>query len=597
MNTHTHIIRRQFLEIEAPDQESANRLQEDLLQWLATNAARQIDAFLEQMGLSDRMVQINQLNLELQVNPDETWVHELEDYLLSALKRRLTSVSSGENAAPSIGKTKIARTDKSLWESWRHFLYLGYLPWWSDTMEWSDLQRQLLQNMGNRPEKLRALKYWIASDQRTLQRLCAQFPQTFLQQLDQSLQRIAEADAAARAHALSDYLRKAGLASRMPSLYWKVRISTCLFASPDAFPLVQTELFHWLLREQNLLPRSIRWWKQAPAGTRKLVFRHVFQPFAQFLKELEPVKLELVKGARKDQWETQLMIWTQEQGAAPWRSLKSSADDNSIFHSSEMAPEKEPPKERGEQEQIQDPLDLSDEQADLPFMGDTDNGPPAEVRYAENQEVDEDTGSLSDHRAESTTPRKMLKPTADPADMISEGASEMFRKELEEGIFINNAGLILTHPFLTHFFSALELISEENFISSVHQQRAVCLCQHLVTGQETFAEYELLLPKILCGWPAEETLDSSISITPRERKESIELLLSLIEHWGVLKNTDEAGLRESFLQREGKVSRSQGGLSIKVAQETQDILLTRLPWGLNMIRLPWLPEMLGTEWV
>jgi len=73
-------------------------------------------------------------------------------------------------------------------------------------------------------------------------------------------------------------------------------------------------------------------------------------------------------------------------------------------------------------------------------------------------------------------------------------------------------------------------------------------------------------------------------------------LIAVINHWEVLKNTSADGLREAFLQRRGKLSRVDGGWLMQVEQRAIDVLLNKLPWGISIIKLPWMNEMLFVEW-
>jgi hypothetical protein len=625
MNTHPHIIRRQLLEIEVPDLELADRLQDDLVDWLNTSAGQRIDTLFEQMGMTDHFVQIDQLNLDLQVVPEENWLGELENQLINALKIHLTTTSTKKKPSLLDEKIRVEKVDQS-WKLWEHFLHLGYLPWWSDGMEWVGFQKEILQTFENQPEKLQLLKNWLASDEHTLHRLCSQFSKPFLQQLDLLLHRSADAGTEQLVLALSAFFEEIGLADRMPILFWKIRISGWLSTPLNALSAMEKEIFQLLQQERSLLTKSHQWWKVAPAGDRRLIFRHLFLPFSQFLKRGDTLKLEKQESRLKYLWEKQLMRWTKEKESIAELPVESPLEADSPFPtelaSDEKSGEVNPilpdqkipphtemnlnsdpsksesiehisyPKTRMEPE-VKEPSEEAEGRAEESYPSDETEPLPIE-RLSREERGSEDDTSFIGH-----SPWKgdaFEQPFGLPR-MFSTDMDGIFRKELAEGIYINNVGLVLAHPFLSHFFTELKLIKGDQFVSPLHQQRAVCLCQHLVTGHKEFAEFELLFPKILCGWPIEQTLDSSISVTPHEQMESNELLLSLIEHWGVLKNTDAAGLRENFLQRDGKVSRNQGRLSIQVAQETQDILLTRLPWGLNMIRLPWLSETLYTEWV
>src|SRR5258706_4778710 len=67
--------------------------------------------------------------------------------------------------------------------------------------------------------------------------------------------------------------------------------------------------------------------------------------------------------------------------------------------------------------------------------------------------------------------------------------------------FIGNAGLVILFPFLRQMFSNLDLCRNKQFRSEYSQIRAVLLSQYLIAGSAEIAEHELLLNKILCGFP------------------------------------------------------------------------------------------------
>ena len=62
----------------------------------------------------------------------------------------------------------------------------------------------------------------------------------------------------------------------------------------------------------------------------------------------------------------------------------------------------------------------------------------------------------------------------------------------------------------------------------------------------------------------------------------------MIEQWRILKKTSVDGFRESFLQREGRLSLQENGWSLKVARASYDVLLDQLPWGISVVLLPWM---------
>lgn len=166
--------------------------------------------------------------------------------------------------------------------------------------------------------------------------------------------------------------------------------------------------------------------------------------------------------------------------------------------------------------------------------------------------------------------------------------------DAREGIYIENAGLILLHPFLPRCFGALGIAAEDQLLQP---ERALCLLHFLTTGQLIAPEYELILPKILCNVPLEAPAESDVTLTAAEQEEGVAMLEAVIRHWEALRNTSPDGLRGTFLLRPGKVSlRDDGDWLLQVESNTFDILLDQLPWGISMIKLPWMDNMLWLEW-
>ncbi len=183
---------------------------------------------------------------------------------------------------------------------------------------------------------------------------------------------------------------------------------------------------------------------------------------------------------------------------------------------------------------------------------------------------------------------------------VEEPASRETREESilpdDEALYIENAGLVLTWPYLVRFFRHLGLLDSDSFRSQDCRERAVLLLEHLGTGLQEWPEQQLPLNKILCGWPLAEPVARRISISKDELKESEDLLSSIIDNWKTLKRTSVEGLRKSFLQREGRLTQQEDGWHLKVARTGFDVLLDQLPWGIGFVLLPWMGKPLFVEW-
>ncbi|HEY6977195.1 MAG TPA: contractile injection system tape measure protein [Chitinophagaceae bacterium] len=187
-------------------------------------------------------------------------------------------------------------------------------------------------------------------------------------------------------------------------------------------------------------------------------------------------------------------------------------------------------------------------------------------------------------------------PLSDESETFDKSAKkkEKQAKQKKEGIYISNAGLVIVAPFLPGFFQNIG-VALNNGLNN--KDLATAIVQWLVTGNEEYAEFELVLPKILCGMEPEDNITMIDAIPGTFKQEGVELLQSVIEHWSILKNTSIEGLRLNFLQREGKLSFIKNEWLLQVEQKAYDMLLQHLPWNISMIKLPWMPKLLKTEWV
>ena len=162
------------------------------------------------------------------------------------------------------------------------------------------------------------------------------------------------------------------------------------------------------------------------------------------------------------------------------------------------------------------------------------------------------------------------------------------------GLFINYAGLVLLHPFLPQFFRGIGIAEKEALL---YPNRALYVLHYLATGKWNAPEYDLAFMKVLCGIPVESVTDPEDGPRSEEEDETAALLYAVIRHWKALKNTSPESLRETFLKRAGKVSeQSNGEWLLQVESKGYDVLLDQLPWGISMIRLPWMQYMLHVEW-
>ena len=165
----------------------------------------------------------------------------------------------------------------------------------------------------------------------------------------------------------------------------------------------------------------------------------------------------------------------------------------------------------------------------------------------------------------------------------------------KDGILIQNAGLILLHPFLKMFFEKMDFLTEKN-IKPEKIDEAILLLHYLATGKEQPYEYELIFEKFLCNVPLHHPINRHILLT-KEQKMACEILLeAVLGHWTALKSNSTAILQNEFLQREGKLTVSAEKQQLYIQRKTQDILLDKLPWNVYLIKIPWKEKILFVDW-
>lgn len=195
----------------------------------------------------------------------------------------------------------------------------------------------------------------------------------------------------------------------------------------------------------------------------------------------------------------------------------------------------------------------------------------------------------------------LKKSTSGVIDSLSEKDSKQFEDEpffetRKNEIAIQNAGLILLHPFLKRFFEKLGILDEKGGIKKSDLQVAVQSLHYMATGTEEFFEANLVFEKFLCGVPLKMPIERDSLLTDMIKDESQLLLTEVVKHWPALKNTSPEGLRQLFIQHNGKLVQEKSNYKLIIERKAQDILLDQLNWNISIIKLPWRKELITVEW-
>lgn len=175
------------------------------------------------------------------------------------------------------------------------------------------------------------------------------------------------------------------------------------------------------------------------------------------------------------------------------------------------------------------------------------------------------------------------------------------QSDAHAGLIGYDAGLVLIWPYLTEFFKRHQLLKEDpdtaewTFNDENAQLKAHGLLTYILDAKSN--ENSWPLTNVLLGLEPETFVEDDIPLTNDECKSANDLLRAVIANWPALKDMSINNFRELFLLREGEVQQTDGGYKVSIEKKTIDILLTKLPWGLGYISLPWLgKQLIEVDW-
>ncbi|WP_341834754.1 contractile injection system tape measure protein [Chitinophaga pollutisoli] len=180
-------------------------------------------------------------------------------------------------------------------------------------------------------------------------------------------------------------------------------------------------------------------------------------------------------------------------------------------------------------------------------------------------------------------------------DRVHSGDNKQLTAE-EDGLYVESAGLVLLHPFLSELFISAGLRKNGEW-APLGQQTAVRLLGYLSDGDENLPEYRLIFQKILAGLLPEEPLEAIAPPAEELLASCNELLDAVLGHWSALKGTSRDGLREGFLQRPAMLRIADNGMQLEMEKRAQDVLIGRLPWSCSLVRMSWMEQLIAVNWI
>lgn len=172
-------------------------------------------------------------------------------------------------------------------------------------------------------------------------------------------------------------------------------------------------------------------------------------------------------------------------------------------------------------------------------------------------------------------------------------------KKLGDEIYVSNAGMPILHPYFPQLFNMAGLlnIDRKSFKDEASATKAIHMIQYLINKEIDPPEEKLVLNKLFVGMILDHPLEPLEEPLSDELIETMEgLMKAVVTRWSVMKNSHPDYIRKTFLERDGRLSKRNDKWVLKVEKKGFDILVNKIPWAINPVRLPWLEENIDVEW-
>ena len=624
MSQQRHTIKQQILDLRVGSKIKAFELQTQLSALYRSKIIPLIQAYCDQLSDPDTLLRIDTLDIDLgEINLqtlETDFVAKVKDQLSQQLAKQISPLAALPTPSPTINPdqattpTKPAKSrpptnpTESQLEIFSYFLQTGRLPWWCDTLSPSALESCCEQLLSASPASLKVLLQSQLKHAKPLQRLIYQFS-------DQTLSNLATLLAPTNSQWTPSYTQDMqALIPQIDSLrgippqqfrlkHWQGIFGLfSLSSTPDssADAAIRNHLLHLAASFQINLPTL---WRQLLRAIEQLRSRgdRCTSELPAVLAKRPPTTANSNRSAI-DNLVSLLSALNDLDRKPPISSFLRAQIDTLLHQLNSLL--QEPPSDSPNNPSNQLLTDIATLGNELETQAPTTYRPLTDQIKTVLQSIQPSINlappappapSTSPapytSPAPSTSPAPPTPPTSptpfsDPVDPFSES----------EEIYIQNAGLILLWPFLPRLFETLNLFQANQFIDPQATERAVLLLQYLVDQSSEIPEHLLPLNKLLCGLDLLDPIAAHLDITEPEQAECNTLLTAVIHNWSALKSTTPEGFRRTFLQRAGILRRYNGNWLLQVERETYDILLDQLPWSIRVIKLPWMEQVLYTEW-
>ena len=162
------------------------------------------------------------------------------------------------------------------------------------------------------------------------------------------------------------------------------------------------------------------------------------------------------------------------------------------------------------------------------------------------------------------------------------------------GYHVQNAGLVLIHPFINNLFKHCNLIDPKTK-KLIDPEIGIHLLHYIATGKTNQPESSMLFEKFLCNIPMHQSISRHVKLSRRHKSEAAKVIAAVQQNWSSMKTASVALLQNEFFQRSGKLV-LHNNQTLTIERKTQDILLEKISWGIGFIKLPWQNQFIYVNW-
>jgi hypothetical protein len=592
-----HTIGKLLLELELPSSAAAMPLQEKMSNVCKDGLLAALSTLLDSWAGPDTLLCIDRLEIDLGECSPQALERELPEKLVASLRERYPSIQQQTQLETGMERRPLVL---GYFESWLHFLKHGLLPPTTHVHDIAAWEAGVLETLATSNPAMEKSRRLLETQPAALSRLLLQFSPQFIQHWIQAYAGPAQQPLIQMARAWEQYC------------YSPAFLLAAHATAGDATPslpdrtVFRRQLDEWSIR-RILQPSAM---PEAPALLEELIIisfgNRQLPLYIDVLQRMHPIPGEsgMLLTAALGSLRNKYAPVNEDSITANVRKAAGPDGATASHRQTSEASEQDASRAIKENDRADEGQAPASKKPDITATDVRNNRLPSRsaqaedgtsaARHAEEQPAEDGlpSGRRKQHSPEEAS---LIKQPVRPATTDQGRKPGMPPEGLSA--YVNNAGLVLLHPYLHILFDALGLLEKRAFKTPAEQDKAVQLLGYLASGDTDTPEYELVFPKLLCGLLPEDPVDRFIGLTEQDKTEANELLGAVINNWSALGNTSADGLRGNFLMRDGRLKWQEAEWRLRVTQAPCDLLLNRLPWGLSVVRLPWMPWVLKTEWV